>query len=527
MPSPFFTTSQVTNSYGRGSTPVSPAPISEEPEMEEGNPPPGELGSSFMMDAPFGQWENGNVFAYEEPLVRDYQHMLDTDGTAQSIELMLTYPIISAPWSIEPAKGDTGEAEFIYDALTALPHQGGPLTTVEQLVSQMTAAFTNKRAYFEKVFKLNDDGKVVYHKLAYRPPETCELALDARRAEPRGFRQMPIVFESAGNHRPNWNANIGDWVYVPRERAFVYVHGTHRNPLLGESDMKVPYWCFQTKRKIRWLWYQFLDQSVLPKTIVKNADETQARVDARKVSTLRGRGVVALLDSTTVEAYEASSKAADEYQSAMTYLDNEMLNSGLLGYMGLSSAAGEGKGSYALAESLSKMYLRTRRMVAMDMARQITNDVIGPLIAYNFGPKGVIPRFKFGPLREANEVNVLDVFNKVATTGAKVPVEFYDQLVTRVATLLELDPGKVAKAIEVEGSPQEADNVAQQLGTAVDTATKMVQDHQTQQTNDAARKTTGGAPVKAAASRGGGTVGTRPFGERSVVKPKQSRKRRP
>jgi hypothetical protein len=514
MPSPFTVGINTGTGGGMRYAPAAPAPVSEEPEMEEGNPPSGELGSSFMLDAPFGAWHDGNVFAYEEPLVRDYQHMLDTDGTAAAIEKMLVYPIISAPWSIEPSKGDTGEAEFIYDAFTALPHQGGPLTTVEQLVSQMTAAFTNKRAYFEKVFKLNDDGKVVYHKIAYRPPETCELALDSRRAEPRGFRQMPVIFDSASNSRPNWSASVGDWIYVPRERAFVYIHATHRNPLLGESDMKVPYWCFQTKRKIRWLWYQFLDQSVLPKTIVKNADETQARVDARKVSTLRGRGVVALLDSTTVESYESASKAADEYQAAMTYLDNEMMNSGLLGYMGLSSAAGEGKGSYALAESLSKMYLRTRRMVAMDMARQITNDVIGPLIAYNFGPKGVIPRFKFGPLSEANEVNVLDVFSKVATTGAKVPVEFYDQLITRVATLLELDPGKVAK-------------VAQQLGTAVDTATKMVQDSQTQKQNDAARSGGGKAPVKQAATRGGGTVGTRPFGERSVVKPKQSRKRRP
>lgn len=515
MSSPFYIGSNPSGYGGMRYAPAAPAPIYEE-EIEQGKPPEGELGSSFMPEGPFGAWEDGNVYAYEEPLVRDYQHMLDTDGTAMSIELMLTYPIISAPWSIEPSKGDTGQAEFIYDAFTALPHEGGPLTTVEQLVSQMTAAFTNKRAYFEKVFKINDDGKIVYHKLAYRPPETCELALDGRRAEPRGFRQMPVVFESSGTARPQWTANVGDWVYVPKERAFVYIHATHRNPLLGESDMKVPYWAFQTKRKIRWLWYQFLDQGVLAKTIVRNPDETQARIDAKKVAMLRGRGVVALADATTVDPFETNGKAASEYQAAMTYLDNEMLNSGLLGYMGLSSAAGEGKGSYALAESLSKMYLRTRRMVAMDMARQITNDIIGPLIAYNFGPKASVPRFKFGPLSEANEVNVLDVFSKVATTGAKVPVEFYDQLIARVATLLELDPGKVAKAIEVEGSPQETDNVAQQLGTAVDTATKMVQD----------RQNNGKTDVKSSGSRGGGTVGTRPFGDRSVTKPKEGRKKR-
>lgn len=500
-----------------GSLPA--APVSEI-DYDTSSPPEGELGSAFNYDSPFESYDNGNVFAYEEPLVRDYQHMLGTDGTAQSIELMLTYPIISAPWEIDPAKGDTGEAEFIYDALTALPHQGGPLTTVEQLVSQMTDAFTNKRAYFEKVYKTNDDGKVVYHKLAYRPPETCRAAYDGRRAEPRGFKQLPVVYTGV-DPTVNWTAGESDWIYIPPERAFVYIHGTHRDPILGISAMRVPYHCFQTKRKIRWLWYQFLDQGVLPKTIVRNPDEGTARQDARKVAQLRGKGVVGLNDQTVVEPFEGSGRAGEAYMQAMDYLNGEMLDAGLLGFMGLSAQAASGKGSYALAESLSKMYLRTRRMVAMDMARQITNEVIGPLIAYNFGPKASIPRFKFGPLSEANEVNVLDVFSKVATTGAKVPVEFYDQLIARVSTLLELDPGKVAKDLEVNGSPQEADNL-QQMAGVVDSATNMVRNSQGA-TEDAKAGGPNAAKAKAAASAGGGTVGSRPFGERSVT----SAKRRP
>jgi len=285
--------------------------------------------------------------------------------------------------------------------------------------------------------------------------------------------------------------------------------------------MQIPYHCFQTKRKIRWLWYQFLDQGVLPKTIVRNPDEGTARNDARKVAQLRGKGVVGLDAQTEVEPFESTGRAGDAYVQAMDYLNSEMLDSGLLGFMGLSAQAASGKGSYALAESLSKMYLRTRRMVAMDMARQITNEVIGPLIAYNFGPKASIPRFKFGPLSEANEVNVLDVFSKVATTGAKVPVEFYDQLVTRVSTLLELDPGKVAKDLQLNGSPQEQDNLNQMMGS-VDTATTLVRNqlaHKEEQKAGGPNQ----AKAKAAGSAGAGTVGSRPFGERSVT----SAKRRP
>lgn len=476
-------------------------------ELDEKPPPMAELGSAFPWDNPFGGWDNGKVFAYEELDVPKYQEMLDTDGKAASIEKLLSYPIIAAGWEIDPAKGDDGQAEFIYDALTALPHQGGPKTTIEQFVSQMTMAFTHKRAYFEKVFKVNDDDKVVYDKLAWRPPETCELALNARNGEPEGFRQMPVRWYP--NPRLLNNSVRDNWVHIKKDRAFVYIHGTWRDPLLGFSQMQVPYWCYITKRKIRWLWYQFLETASLPKVVVSNQDEAKAISDAKRFATLKSRGVLGKADDTTFETLEASGRGADQFIQAIQFLDSEMSHSILAGFMDLTSQAAEGKGSYALAESQGKLFLRTRRMVARDMARQITNEIIGPLIRYNYGIKAPVPRFAFGPLSEQNEQAVLDMFAKVATTGAKVPVEFYDELTMRTATLLELDPGKVAKDIQTNGSP-----LTQMVG-AVDKATGMVMEANNQQfAGDSL-----GSGNAASSPR---TIGTRPFGAESVVNTKKA-----
>jgi hypothetical protein len=522
-----------------------PAPVTEY-EYDADHPPQGELGSSFDYQSPFGGWIDGDVYAPHEPSIAEYHHMLDTDGTASSIELMLSYPIISAPWSVEPAKGDNGQAEFIYDALTALPHQGGPVTTIEQLVQQMTAAFTNKRAYFEKVFKVNDSGKIVYHKLAYRPPETCELALDARTAEPRGFRQMPLIYPggpgvggelSMSNPVLNSSSQPGGWVRIPPERAFVYVHGTWRDPLMGVSAMKTPYYCYLTKRKLRWLWYQFLDQTALPKTLVQNQDEIQARNDARKVATLRGRSVLALGADTTVTAYESSGHGAQYYNDAITFLDGEMLNAGLMGFLQLTVRSATGRGSYALATTMEQIFNRSRIFVAQDMARQITNEVIGPLIAYNFGKDAPVPRFQFGPLNSENDQAALSAFQQLmAAQDAHVPVEFYDELITRVSGILNLDAGKVAKDLEVNGSPQTSD--LEILGTKVEAAHAAVvaakQNNENMKAMGPMGKPpspgTSGAP---AGARPGGTgatpsagrptapstVGTRPFGANSVTNP--------
>lgn len=533
-----------------------PVPVTEM-EYDADNPPKGEMGSSFDYHSPFGGWIDGDVYAPHEPSISDYHHMLDTDGTASSIELMLSYPIISAPWSIEPAKGDAGEAEFIYDALTALPHQGGPLTTVEQLIQQMTSAFTNKRAYFEKVFKVNADGKIVYHKLAYRPPETCELAVDARTAEPRGFRQMPLIYPgglgphgemSVSNAVVDSTIEPGGWVRIPQDRAFVYVHGTWRDPIMGTSAMKTPYYLYLTKRKIRWLWYQFLDQTALPKTLVRNQDEIQARNDARKVATLRGRSVLALGNETTVDPYQSDGKGAQYYNDALQFIDGEMLNAGLMGFLQLTVRSATGRGSYALATTMEQMFNRSRVFVAQDMARQITNDVIGPLIAYNYGKYAPVPRFKFGPLSNETDQAALSAFQQImAAQNANLPVEFYDELIGRVAAILNLDPGKVAKDIAVNGSPQSTD--LELLQAQVDQAHAAVVAAKQNNAMIAAGGTNGpngpttglqspqGAPsssqktaATSAPSGGQGasthngmvaptTVGTRPFGTGSVAKP--------
>jgi hypothetical protein len=447
-----------------------------EEELNDEPPPFGELGSTFRWNDTFGGYENGKVFDMPDGSITEYHEMLDTDGKAANCEQMLTYPIIAAGWEIESALNPDGTTEsggkadeirqFVLDALTDLPHQGGPRTTIEQLISQMTMAFTDKKAVFEKVFKTKK-GKVVYDKWAWRPLETIELAYDAKNSDLRGFYQTPVKFGPTPELYPQ-----GNRIWTPMQRGFVYIHGNWRDPIHGISSMRVPYWCFITKRKLRWLWYQFLDQTYLPKTIVRNPDDQQAIKDAKKVAMLRSRGVVGLRSDTEVSPFESGGHGAQGYLEAIRFLDSEMSNSIMAGFTDLTSSAAEGKGSYALAESQSKLFLRARRMVAKDMARQITNGLISDLVRYNYGNEVPCPNFQFGPLSEQNELAVLDMFKAVASTGANVDPEFYDELQSRVSTLLELDEGKVRKSMQT-GS--DTPGGLQEMAKKVDIATGMVQ----------------------------------------------------
>lgn len=441
-----------------------------------------EIGSAFSYNQLFTGFQDGVIFTYDNANIADMKRMIDTDGNAASVEQLLSFPIIAAPWEIKGHKGDKGETEFLRMMYGANEHNGGMKIPIETVVAQMTWAMTVKRVYFEKTFKVSDlDPKhpYVYDKIAWRPPESCEMALNAANSEVLGFRQAPMIDygpEGQQVYRQKVDANGYIPIYGPR--AFVYVHGQWRNPIDGISSMQVPYWCWITKQKIRYLWYQFLEQQSLPKTIVQNEDEDQARVDARKVATLRSRDVLGLGADTTVTAYESSGKGADQFIQAMTWLDQEMSASMVDKFSGLAGNGATGAGgSYALSQNFIALYLRIRRYVARDMARAITNSIHAPIIRYNFGNDAVIPEFQFGPLNEANEDAIMTMFSALTQTSqaGKLPTAFLEELTIRVANIMEIDPAKIqAQFDEMNKNVDPNDPLGLVVGT-VQAATAMVQ----------------------------------------------------
>jgi hypothetical protein len=111
------------------------------------------------------------------------------------------------------------------------------------------------------------------------------------------------------------------------------------------------------------------------------------------------------------------------------------------------------------------------------MARNITDQIIGDLVRYNFGNDAAIPQFVFGPLSEANEDSVLQAFSAITQTSqaGRLPKEFIDQLTLRVATILEMDPGKVKEQIDLMNKDiDEADPRSMVVGT-VQGAVQMMQ----------------------------------------------------
>lgn len=405
-----------------------------------------EEGSAFDQESLlFGDFNEGGVFVYDDADIRETKDMLKVDGKAQTLESVLTLPLRAAPWWIGRGQSTEAVHDRIQHLLTDPANLGGMTTPMNLIIAQMTNAIVYRKAYFEKVWAVKLGG-VGYDKLGWRPPNTCAITRDPKTGAFMGFRQMPIRAEDTDEVK-----------FIP-QRSFVYIHGTHRDPLDGVSDLTVTRWCFKTKQKIRFLWYSFLEGQSLPKTIAQANDETTAQEAAKKVVGLRQGGVVGLSNQVELGVLESSGKGADQFKAAMQWLDSEASSSVLAPFTDLGAAAVQGVGSFALSKDQTDFFQLSEQAKSREMADFINNYLIADLVRWNFGPNEMPPVFEFGPINQDDATQAISLLQATAQVPAGtsiLPFEFFSQLAERVAGLLDLDVQVVRKALT-----EHADKVA-------------------------------------------------------------------
>lgn len=439
-----------------------------------------EIGSAFDQDSIlFAAYEDGGVFNYlAQAEIRETKEMLKVDAKAQTLESVLSLPIRGATYSLQQGRSRKVVYDRINHILTDPANNGGMTTPLNLVIAQMCNAFVYKKAFFEKVWTEGEEGGVRYDKIAWRPPGTCAVERDPHTGAFRGFRQMPISME-----------DTEEKIFVPN-RAFVYIHGSHRDPMEGVSDLQITQWCYKTKQKIRFLWYQFLEGQALPKTIVKASDVTEATAAAKKIIGLRQGGVVGVSDQITVDPLESSGRGAAEFKAAMQWLDSEASSSVLAGFTDLGAMAAGGTGSFALSKDQTDFFLMSREATKKEMQDYINQFLVADLVRWNFGPNEIAPRFEFGPINQDDATSAVSLLQATAQTPVNqsvLPQEFFDELTLRVAGFLELDVVTVREGLERARKEAEkralespdpaiaANPAVAGVKAAVDTATNAVQ----------------------------------------------------
>lgn len=419
----------------------------------------------------YGYAEDGAVFDYGDWAARDLVKMLERDYKARQIESVLSLPIMSAEREIGGIKGDKGEADWMNGYWDADPIDGGCKTNLDQIIGACTTAITFKKAFNELVFKEGFENKIVYDKVAFRPATTCRMKRDPKNGNFLGFEQEayyagPTITEG---YFP---------IQIERQRAFVYVHGQRLDPLNGTSDLEIANWCYRTKQKLLFLWFQFLESVALPRTIVKATDVEVAKQIASQIARMRGSAVIPIgtngaAANVDVQPLDVSGKGSDQFQAAIRWLDTAATNSVLAGFLDLTGSAangirGGGGGSYALSKDASDYFLQFEEAKVHEIERSIRRDLFAPLIRYNFGKSGKVPKLKFEPLNTEDKSAQIAMLSSFAAMppGGSVPTEFVGMLAQQVATYFGMDGDKVNDLFVKAGKDAAAAAAAQSAAGA-------------------------------------------------------------
>lgn len=425
-------------------------------------PAPAPFGGKFsgQVDGSLFDWESQlyldpdthGLYDGGDQEARDIREALRADWKMRQLALVLTSPIKGATWKLIPGKGDSGEAEDCEEKLRRAANSGGMSTPMQRVISQASSSIVYKRAYFAKGWKLDPvkaDGSVMFSQLAMRPATTCRLRRDPVTGAFRGFEQDIVWLDK--DAPKDWN---GRPVQFKPRASLVFINGLDQDPVSGVSDLEVAMWCWQTKRKVMLLWLTFLSAYSLPRTMVwsRGGDETKAKQAAQMIASLAGGGVGYAdgqnLTVDTLGAGGGNSPSSEPFMEMVKYLDSCGGGSVLAGFADLTSAAADGKGSFALSKDSTDMFSQTRTHAATGLEETFTNHALADMVRYNYGPDGVVPEFKFDALAGVDEQPLMQLLQALATSpSSALPAEFINELALHAARLLDLDVDKIKRAL--------------------------------------------------------------------------------
>lgn len=429
-----------------------------------------EMGSLFDRNDRFWtSFLNGEVFEAQTWEAEDMRKMFRKDGTARAVQRAITGPIAAANWTLKAAKGDNGEADWANDWFDRPASQGGMETPMSTLIPQLLSARTYRRAFFEKVYHVNDDGDIVYSKIAFRPPGTCGVRRDPKTGAYLGYKQWPV------RQGGLFFASDYNGVDIDQQYAVVHVNGQDVDPVNGASDMEIVYWCHLQKLKLIFLWFMFCETAAQPRTVISGGAGSNVHANAKKLGNSKGGGVVGIEgDNVDIKVVESTQSTATTFSDAIGYLDRTMTESVLAGFLNLTGAASTGsRGSQALSKDQSGFFLDQMNRSATEIQDTITNQIVAPLIYLKFGPKAAVPTFEFGTIGDADIDRLIALINGLAAGATQIyPFEVLEQLMDKAATYLDIDVSVLSDAMKVasDQAHQSASIALQQKQVALKTA---------------------------------------------------------
>lgn len=420
----------------------------------------------------------GNEF--KEPKIKDIMKMIDNDGTAAMLYTVMTVPLQASNWYLQPdpadieiTKDENGneitrhpQADFVDECLRNPEHKGGMSTPFSNIIANICLAVAQGHRFFEIVYKIRDDGKIVFKKVVAREPDTYDIKTD----DTGGFAGVQQNVKRNGK-------TVKVLIDIPY--SFLFTYRKERKPLEGLTAFRAAYYHYDKKHRLYYLMNQQAQVSAIP---IKSLEQPDAEVDAKvrdanlaAVDKLAVRPSIALPFGWKLTVHEL--KPGLDLSKYVDHHDTQMARSTLSQGQLLGNQSQSSGGSYALAETHWDTFMFAERAMMTSVEEHITSYLVAKLIDFNFA-QPLYPDFKFSDLTDGAMALLEEAFKSLVTKGS-VPEWVSEGIAVRVAERLEinkpeLDDDQAAAVDAANGQIQQQALNGAQVSSLLEIATGVV-----------------------------------------------------
>lgn len=371
----------------------------------------------------------------KEPSVRQIMNMIDNDGTAAGLYSVMTFPVLASDWYLKPhpldvVKGKDGvevhpQSDFAERALRRPHYDGGMSTPFSLILADILLGIAQGHRFFEIVYKLDDEGYIVFKKVVAREHGTYKIKKD----EHGGFDGVEQKVPSEKGKTKT--------VHIELPYSFLYTYRKERNKLEGKSAFRAGFYHYDKKHRLYYLANQQGQVAAIPYKVLEapaGAEKPQRDENLRAVDQMTVRASIAL-----PAGYKLNVITAGKSVELLPYIDHhnvEMARAVLAEGQMLGTMSDSKGGSYGLAESKMDMFMFGERYIMQSVEEHVTSFLVSKLISYNFA-EPLYPEFKFSDLTDTDATLVMEGFKSLIAKGA-VKKWVADGIADRIAKKLDI-----------------------------------------------------------------------------------------
>ncbi len=416
------------------------APAKGEPKKPMQRPRTSESGENLVQDLYFGTAEKTVAeSSYHPESLRGpyntddlfvkagdysiYEDMLNDDQVSVCLKLKKDL-VIGAGWDIVPE--DESQDEMVDDIKVALAED--PSIPFDDSMEEILSAYEFGFSLTEKIFKFREDGALTLNALKTRHPSTWLI-----------WRDQHGNIEKYEQH-----AKRGDLKINPKSLIHFIINRKFQNPY-GRSDLRSAYNAWFTKRQIIRYYAIFLEKAASPTPVARydtNAPPEAIAAIHAAIQKFQTKTALTIPKEIEVEFLETSN-TGEAYEKAIdifnTFIGRSLFIPDLLGFHGEKTSGG----SLALGKEQMSVFVKHIQRRRKALEDTINNEIIWPIIFYNYGDVDNYPKFKLRPVSDSDAIE----YAKIWLDAVKGKIyEASDEEVNHFRNIVKFPEGDVTRA---------------------------------------------------------------------------------